>query len=621
MATTAVGTSTTGTTTTPASTSTTTAIPSAASSAAQVAAANKANAQKILTSLGAGSGVDVASLAQNLVDAEGTPQKNAINAKISKNQARISGYSAVSYVMSQVNTAFTALKSQSAFNSLTASSTDNASFTLTSGTNSKSPVTGSHSVTIKQIAKAQQSYSTAFPTTATFNGGNGMAINLSMGGKTKAFQVEPGKDTPQGVVDAINGANVGIAAQLINTGDPANPMRISLSGPSGSVNAFSMSFHSNGVTNSAKNTLTLNGFTSADQSLNSGQPMGLSLGVIGSTPLSIAAYTDTPQGVVDAINNDANAIAAGYSASYTNGAVSITGPTGNTQQIAIQADGTPGFGISSGISIQAPTQSVSDAQVTVDGMDYVRSTNTITDIFPGLTLNVLGKSPLLADGTAQSTATVTIGRDTTALTTNINNLVTAYNDAISMMNVVTDPKSTVDTYGATLVGDTTIQSIKRQLRSMFSAPSTASGATGSNVSALWQMGFSFDQKGVLSVDSTKLNTALTNNFSDVVRAFTNNSENSLLTTSTGNGIAGDAVKKITDMLGNSGVIKQHSDNASTQNTKYQTDLTNLQTRMDALLVRYQKQFSAMDSIVGKITGQKTSLKSSFDGLMSMYTNK
>lgn len=618
MATTAVGASTTGTTTTPASTSTTTATTSAATSASQVAA-NKANAQKILTSLGAGSGVDVASLAQNLVDAEGTPQKNAINAKISKNQARISGYSAVSYVMSQVNTAFTALKSQSAFNSLTASSTDNSSFTLTSGTNSKSPVTGSHSVTIKQVAKAQQSYSTAFPTTATFNGGNGMAINLTMGGKTRAFQVDPGKDTPQGVVDAINGSNVGITAQLINTGDPTNPMRISLSGPSGNAGSFSMSFHSNGVTNSAKNTLTLSGFEGPNVTLNNGLPMGLSLGVIGSTPLSIAAYTDTPEGVVSAINTDPKA--AGYSASYSNGAISITGPSGNTQQIAIQADGTPGFGISSGISIQAPTQSAADAQVTVDGMDYVRSTNTITDIFPGLTLNVLGKSPLLADGTTQSTATVAIGRDTTALTTSINNLVTAYNDAVSMMNVVTDPKSTVDTYGGTLVGDTTVQTIKRQLRSMFSAPSTATGAAGSSISALWQMGFSFDQKGVLSVDSTKLNTALTNNFPDVVRAFTNNSENSLLTANTGNGIAGDAVKKITDMLGNSGVIKQHSDNAASQNTKYQTDLTNLQTRLDSLLVRYQKQFSSMDSIVGKITGQKTSLKSSFDGLMSMYTNK
>jgi len=629
MTTTSVGSSTstsatsptsTTATTTPASTSTSTTAPQ---TAAQIAAANKANAQKILTSLGAGSGVDVTALAQNLVDAESAPQKNAINAKIAKNNTRISGYSAISYVVSQLNTAFSALKSQSAFNTVTASSTDNSSFTLTSGANSKDSAVGTHSVTINQIAKSQQSYSTAFPLNASLNGGNGMAINLTMGGKTSALQIDPGKDTPQGVVDAINGAGKGITAQLINTGDPTNPMRIALSGPSGSTNAFSMSFHSNGVTSSAANTLSLSGFSSANQSLNGGQPMGLSLGVVGDTPLSIAAAVDTPQGVVDAINNDPNAQTAGYSASIdpTTFAVTVTGPKGNSKQIAIQAGGTPGFPIGSGISIQDPTQTAADAQVTVDGMQYVRSTNTITDIFPGLTLNALGKSPMSSDGQTQSTATVSISRDTTALTTNINNLVSAYNDAISMLNVVSDPKSTVDTYGASLVGDSTVQTIKRQLRSMFSSPSTATGANTSTVSAMWQMGFSFDSKGVLSVDSTKLNTSLSNNFSDVVRAFTNNSENSLLTNNTGNGFAGDAVKVMTDMLGTSGVIKQHSDNATTQNTKYQTDLTNLQTRMDALLVRYQKQFSAMDSIVGSINSQKTSLKSTFDGMMSMYTNK
>ena len=84
-----------------------------ASTPEAVAKANKAAAQKLISALGAGSGVDVASLAQNLVDAEGAPQKNAINAKISKNEARISGYSAMSFVLSQVNTAMTALKDQS----------------------------------------------------------------------------------------------------------------------------------------------------------------------------------------------------------------------------------------------------------------------------------------------------------------------------------------------------------------------------------------------------------------------------------------------------------------------------------------------------------------------------
>jgi len=43
--------------------------------------------------------------------------------------------------------------------------------------------------------------------------------------------------------------------------------------------------------------------------------------------------------------------------------------------------------------------------------------------------------------------------------------------------------------------------------------------------------------------------------------------------------------------------------------------------MDALLARYTKQFSVMDSLVGQTNSLKTSLKSTFDGMMSVYTNK
>jgi len=110
MATTAVS-STTSTATTSSTTSTT--------SASSASAASKAAAQKLVSSLSAGSGVDVNSLAQNLVDAERGPQQAAINAKITKNESRISGFAAVSYVLSQVQTALTDLKDQKNFNTLT----------------------------------------------------------------------------------------------------------------------------------------------------------------------------------------------------------------------------------------------------------------------------------------------------------------------------------------------------------------------------------------------------------------------------------------------------------------------------------------------------------------------
>jgi flagellar capping protein FliD len=43
--------------------------------------------------------------------------------------------------------------------------------------------------------------------------------------------------------------------------------------------------------------------------------------------------------------------------------------------------------------------------------------------------------------------------------------------------------------------------------------------------------------------------------------------------------------------------------------------------METLLARYTKQFALMESLVGGVNAQKTSLKSTFEGMMSMYTNK
>jgi flagellar capping protein FliD len=89
--------------------------------------------------------------------------------------------------------------------------------------------------------------------------------------------------------------------------------------------------------------------------------------------------------------------------------------------------------------------------------------------------------------------------------------------------------------------------------------------------------------------------------------------------SSGAGIAGDTLRKITTWLAATSPMTTQSVTAESQNAKYADQLAALQTRMDELLARYTKQFSAMESLVGSINSQKTSLKSTFDGMMSMYT--
>jgi flagellar hook-associated protein 2 len=99
------------------------------------------------------------------------------------------------------------------------------------------------------------------------------------------------------------------------------------------------------------------------------------------------------------------------------------------------------------------------------------------------------------------------------------------------------------------------------------------------------MGVSIDQTGVMSVDDTKLDAALTDHYSDVVKAFTGNQNGLTIYSPAPAGIAGDAVKKLTNMLSKTGVLLSQSASATTQNTKYKDELTKLQTRMDALLIR------------------------------------
>jgi flagellar hook-associated protein 2 len=497
----------------------------AASTAADIAAANRAAAQKLLTSLNAGSGVDVASLAQNLVDAEKTPQQNAINAKITKNEARVSGYAAISFVASELNNAFTALKDQNNFSSLAATNSQPSAFAVTT---SATATSGSHEIEVLQLAKSQRTISTGYASaTVPVNGGNAMSLTLTVGGVAKpVISLAEGKDTPQDIVNAINAAKTGVTATLANTGDgSASPFQIVLSGAKGAAGSFSLSAsykQADGTTSSSPNA--------------------------GSTGLTFGS-------------NNANQIA-------------------------------------------------SDAKVKVDGITFTRSTNTLTDVLPGTTLDLKTVTSGVAD--------LSLVRDTTALKDKFKALVTSYNDASSMLNVVTDPKSTMETYGATLAGDSTARSVKALMRTLVQGESNT---PGSKVSTMWQIGISIDRSGVMSLDETKLDAALADNFDDVVQTMTGNTNGLSAYSTKPAGFAGEAMRKLSKLIGPSGVLLTNSQNAESQNTKYQADLAKLETRMTTLLARYNKQFSSMESIVGGVNSQKTSLKSSFDGMMSVYTNK
>lgn len=476
---------------------------------------NNAGAAAIAT-MGAGSGMDVKALAQALVDSQKMPQTDAINKKIDQSNAKISGYSAVRYVLDQLKTAFLDLNTTSDFNALNLSNSQTAAFTASA---TSAAAAGSHSVVVTQLASPQRNASQELDLTKNIYG---TSLSLTVGGVSKGNITSDG--TPAGVAAAINAqsASTGVSAQLVKVS--ATAYKLVVSGPSGADNSFS---------------LTGNG-TSADE-----------------LQLTAPAPIDT-------------------------------------------VDPLAGRGL---------LQAAKDAQLTVDGLSLTRSTNHIDDVISGVTLDL--------NGATNGVANLNLSLDTSPVATKITALVDAYNMAQTVLTDAYNKDSKTAEYGASLVGDSTVQSIRSELRSMFF--SNSSSATTS-MTALRDLGVNVDSKGVMSLDKAKLDTGLQNNFADAVKMLTNNVNGSFISSSDKNGVANDAINKLTSLLSNNGLLVVQSNNAAKKVTDYKDQLTQLNDRMTKLLERYNKQFSAMESIVGQTKSLQTSLKSSFDNLNSSKNN-
>ena len=283
----------------------------------------------------------------------------------------------------------------------------------------------------------------------------------------------------------------------------------------------------------------------------------------------------------------------------------VNGATGASNAFTISSS-------ANGINFSSSLQSASDASLTVNGIAIASKSNTLTEAIPGVTLNLLA--------TNTSAAALNLSNNTSGAKTKVAALVTAYNNAMSMLDELTNPKSTLETYGASLVGNSTVSNIRSQLRALVTADSSTSASSG-GLTALRDIGVEVDKSGKLASNAIKLDLALDLNFTNTVTLLSGNQENQSSFDTALRGLAGDASKTIIGLVSSSGTIATESTNATTRITKYKDDLVKLEARMTQVLARYSKQFATMDSMVGQTKSTQTGLTSSFAGLMAMYTNK
>ena len=151
-------------------------------------------------------------------------------------------------------------------------------------------------------------------------------------------------------------------------------------------------------------------------------------------------------------------------------------------------------------------QTATDTSLTVDGITFTRSSNTISDIIPGVTPNL----------ESLGSGTLTISTDNTAIALNIQDFVDAFNELIGFIDEQTEFNPETFKTGV-LFGNSAVQSLETTLRRIVSGPVVGGSGTFGFLS---QIGITTQDDGTLILDEVKLDQALTTDLDSVVSLFT-----------------------------------------------------------------------------------------------------
>ena len=457
------------------------------------------------TSAGAagGSVIDVASLVSQLVTATAAPQQNLITQKTQSVTSEISSVGTLKSALSTFQSALSAIDSPTTFNALSASSTNSSAVTATANSNA---TLGSYSVSVSQLAQAQQIVSNAFAGGSSATVGTG-TLQLSLGGSSFVVSVTSSNDTLSGIAAAINSAsgNPGIQASIVTGTDGAHlALTSTLSG--------------------AANTMSV-------------------------------AEADTGGGLSSLTYNSTS--------------------TGNYTQ----------------------TTAAQNANLTIAGVAYSSSSNTVTNALSGVTLNLLS--------TTSAPATLSVADNTATVSANIQAFVSAYNALVGTFNQLGGYDATTNTAGP-MMGNSALTLVQSQVQATLD---TFVNTGSSTYNSLASIGVTTNSDGTLSVNTTTLNSVLQSNFSAV----------SALFSGTG-GIASTLNSQMSSELASNGPIASLSQSLVQQNDALTQQSNQLNQQMSALSASLTQQYAALNTLLSSLKTTSSYLSQAFATLPGAPSN-
>jgi flagellar hook-associated protein 2 len=370
---------------------------------------------------------------------------------------------------------------------------------------------GVYSFKINSLAQAQEIASQGFDSanspitqgTFQFQVGSG-AVNT--------ITIDSTNDTLQGLANAINNAHADVTASIVNDGSPFQGYHLLLtSAESGTANAITIT-NNLAATNSGamrpefNNTYIGAAVTSSNWSGTSTPTSNSGSGNYTGSSNDTYTFTVTNGGVVGTDN--------GITLSYTDSTGANTGTiTLNSGDAGVLKNVAQGIQVqfSAGTLVTGDTftikgfnphvQAAADASITLGSgsgaMAITSSTNQIQNVFPGVTLNLVGADP-------SQTVTVTVANNTQAEATALTNFVSAYNSVISFINQNSTYNAQTQ-QGGILLGDYQALSILTRLGETATAAVAGVNSLANNLA---EVGITVNADGTLAVNTDTLNQAL-----------------------------------------------------------------------------------------------------------------
>lgn len=186
-----------------------------------------------ITSTGVGSGLDIEGIVTKLMDAEKQPITQ-LDVRTTQINAKISAYGSLKSALADFQAKAKALSLPTKFNAFSSTSSNPDSLKVSAFSTAN---TGQHSVVVKQLAAAHSLASNGFAAldsvvgsgtiTIQFGSVSGGVFTADATRSAQSVNISSDQHTLNGVRDAIQSANVGVNATVVNDGS-ANGWRLAL---------------------------------------------------------------------------------------------------------------------------------------------------------------------------------------------------------------------------------------------------------------------------------------------------------------------------------------------------------------------------------------------------------